>query len=98
MWFPEASVAIAPETGPLSWTHQPARPGHGEASTNTWPSISAVPPPPGALPHVGAGVGGGGGGGGGWGGGGGGGGSATGHLLITSPGCSAARAAQCAAS
>src|SRR5438045_4939109 len=40
---PRASVVTAPETGPLSWTHQFARPGHGEASEYTWPSMLTDP-------------------------------------------------------
>jgi len=42
--LPEASVTAVALTGPLTVTHQFWRPGHGDASTNTWPSIDAVPP------------------------------------------------------
>src|SRR5881392_2927830 len=92
-YVPAASVVNAPETGPVSWTHQPSRPLHGAKSRYTWPSIAMVPPPAGALPHVPVVVGGGGGGGGVPG-------SVTGsgHLLMLAPGCSAARIVQCAVS
>src|SRR2546421_8594398 len=92
-YVPPGAVVTAPETGPVSWMHQPSRPLHGAKSWYTWPSIDMVPPPAGALPHVPVVVGGGGGGGfvpGSV--------TGSGHFLMVAPGCSAARMAQWAAS
>src|SRR5437773_11976970 len=58
---PEASVTAVALTGPLSSTHQPARPAHGDASACTPPSSDAVPPAAGELTQRPADAGGGGG-------------------------------------